>query len=451
MTAIIATRLVEGERARLEHEATELKVVAGPDRGQTHALGTDSVLIGSARQCDLVLHDTSVSARHAEIVVTTDGYALRDLKSTNGVMLGSHRVERVPLCDGMRVRLGDTALSIRALGKRVSVPLAQAGRLGPLVAHSVKMRAFVATLAQLANSEITVLLEGETGTGKEVAAQTLHEVSSRRLGPFVVLDCGAVSRSLMAAEIFGHEKGAFTGANDSRPGVFEQADGGTLFLDEIGELPLELQPYLLAALERKSTRRVGGKVDLRHDVRVVAATNRNLAEEVRAGRFRQDLYFRLAVARLRLPPLRERAEDLPLLAEGFAREAGVILANELLVPLTAYDWPGNVRELKNTIQRMSVEPLRLDGLVDLPVRRDGAEQPDAIATAMFDEQGRIRTLPEVRRLVTEGFERRYLERVLEHAMGNLSRAAEIAGVTRQSLTELAVKHRLHSRGRGNAR
>ena len=340
---------------------------------------------------------------------------------------------------------------MRSLGNRLSVPLTPPGSFGRITAYSVKMRAFVASLEQIARTDTTVLIEGETGTGKELAAEALHGASQRRQGPFVVFDCGAVNRSLAAAELFGVEKGAFTGATVSRAGVCEEAEGGTLFLDEIGELPLDVQPLLLAALERRATSRLGSARSSSFDVRIIAATNRNLAEEVRARRFRQDLFYRLAVVCLHLPPLRERPEDLPVLANAFAREAGVVLSPEILIPLKAHDWPGNVRELKNTIQRLTLQPGELKNLASRPRKptqdeaADGTSQNRQSEDLMYAPTGEMRTLPEVRKLMTIAFERRYLERILEHAHGNLSRAAEIAGVTRQSLTELALKHGLHPR------
>jgi DNA-binding NtrC family response regulator len=434
---LLSTKLVEGKDAKLVLDKAELRVTAGPDRGLELELGADSLLIGSSPRCDVVLHDGTVSARHAEIQASARGYAIRDLGSTNGILLGNHKIERAPLQDGMRLELGDSVLVVRALGGTRSVPLSRAGLFGELVAHSIKMRAFVEQLAQAARSSATVLLEGESGAGKEVAAQALHRASPRKNAPLVVFDCGAQAGSLAAAELFGHEKGAFTGARESRPGLVEEAEGGTLFLDEIGELPLELQPLLLGLLERKRSRRIGGREELRHDVRIIAATNRNLAEEVRAKRLREDLFHRLAVLRLRVPPLRERPEDLPVLADTYAAEAGGSLSADALAPLLAYDWPGNVRQLRNVVTRMIVQGEKPSAALAHD-RRPGA-------LALFDEQGRLRPWLDVRQDATAAAERIYVECALKSCGNSLTQAAELAGITRQSFTALAVKHGLHPR------
>jgi DNA-binding NtrC family response regulator len=423
MTTLLATHILEGPTARLTIEQAELRVSAGPDKGARLALGLDSVVVGSAADCQLVLHDNTVSSRHAEIRLDERGYHIRDLGSKNGVRLGEFAIDRAPLADGMRLRLGGTTLQVKRTGGPAEIALGQPRSFGELDAHSVKMRAAVATLEKLAASELTVLLEGETGTGKEVAAHALHRASPRAGGPFVVFDCGAQPPGLAASALFGHERGAFTGADVTRTGALEEADGGTLFLDEIGELPLDLQPYLLRVLEARESRRVGGPVQ-RHDVRVVAATNRNLAEEVRAGRFRQDLFYRLAVARVRLPPLRERREDIPLLAARFAGELGTRLGPELIALFSAHDWPGNVRELRHTVSRAAFQP------------DDALVAPGRPA---------LLPLPEARRIAGDEFERDYLERALALAGGSVSRAAELADVSRQMMTRLVAKHGLRRR------
>ena len=426
-TSTLVTQVVDGKNARLEIESAELKVVTGPDRGLIHRLTADSVLIGTGPSCDLVLTDPTVSSRHAEISLGDRGYLVRDLGSTNGIVSGSVAIERALLSDGMKLQFGDTAIAVRSLKTNESVPLGAVGQFGQLVAHSVKMRALAALIERVAPTESTVLIEGETGTGKERVAQTLHDLSRRRNGPFVVFDCSAVQPSLAVAEPFGHEKGAFTGADRVRRGLLAEADGGTLFLDEIGELSTGAQPLLSRVIESKLSRPLGAKADVRHDVRIIAATNRNLAEEVRAKRFRGDLYHRLAVIRMRVPPLRERREDIPVLADMFAAEVGITLEAEAMHPFASYEWPGNVRELRNVVSRSAAQ--------GKPPRPASWDEIDASGVS----------LPEARKRAVEDFERDYLRRLMASTGGNLSRAAELAGITRQSLTSLVEKHGLRTR------
>ena len=433
MSAPLSTEIFEIGPGRLEIDAAEIAVTHGPDRGLAIPLGVHPLSIGTDGDCDLVLHDRTVSSRHAEIRIGPRGYVVRDLGSKNGLRIGAVAIERAPLCDGTRLHLGSTELTVRALGGRHSIALASPGDFGGLAAQSVAMRALVAELAQLANADTTVLIEGETGTGKEVAAQALHENSVRERGPFVVLDCGAVPRPLLAAELFGHERGAFSGAMEARKGLLEQADGGTLFLDEITELPLEAQPILLRALDAKTVRRIGGNA-ANFDVRIIASTSRNLAEEVRAHRFREDLYFRLAVARVRLPPLRERREDIPALAHAFARECGIALPPELLALMTSYDWPGNVRELRNAVARATI-------------RQDPESVLEAAGRPNDAFRGGLSDLPEARRQAIEAFEREYVREAIGRAGGSISRAAQLAGVSRQMFTRLCEKHGLRVRDR----
>ena len=415
--------------AKLMLDDASLVVVAGPDKGLEVALDGSTLRLGSSPDCEVVLHDPTISGRHAVVQLGPRGFFVRDLGSKNGLTLEGWRVGEVPLADGMKLTLGATQIAVRAKGGRREIPLGPSGIYHELVARSIPMRAACAALEAAAKREVTVLLEGETGTGKEVAARAVHAASARKDGPFVVFDAGAITPTLAAAELFGHERGAFTGADRAQPGSLEIAEGGTIFLDEIGELPLELQPLLLGALDRRVGRRVGGTKDVTYDVRVVAATNRNLAEEVRAGRFRADLFYRLAVVRVRLPALRDRRADLPLLVQRLAAEARVNVTPELVSILEAHDWPGNVRELRHTLARAALDLAPLEGLGPAP-------------TALHELP-----LPEARRVAGDAFERRYLEDLIERAGGVLARAAELAGVSRQALTKLVAKHQLRVRDR----
>jgi hypothetical protein len=275
------------------------------------------IRIGSMDDNDVVVRDDTVSRYHCKIVCEDTGYVLVDLRSTNGTFINKVRIREGFLKPGCTIGVGQSQLRFSAREEEVAIVPSRADRLGGLVGGHAKMREMYSILERIAPTNTTVVIEGETGTGKEVVAQTLHERSPRASHELVVFDCGAVPPNLIESELFGHEKGSFTGAVMTRQGLFELADGGTLFLDELGELPLDLQPKLLRALEQREVRRVGGAKSTKVDVRIVAATNRNLEDEVRAGRFRQDLFYRLSVVRLRLPPLRERADDIALLVQHF--------------------------------------------------------------------------------------------------------------------------------------
>jgi DNA-binding NtrC family response regulator len=322
----------------------------------------------------------------------------------------------------------------------VVVPLSTRDRYGGLLGQSAAIREAFAVLERAAPTEATVLIEGETGTGKELAAEALHAHSSRADGPFVAIDCGAIAPSLMESELFGHVRGAFTGAAADRKGIFEEADGGTLMLDEVGELPLDLQPKLLRALEKREVRRVGASAARKIDVRVVAATNRDLRAEIERGTFREDLYFRLAVVTVRLPPLRARPDDIPMLVRHFVRclapDAPPPSA-ELVAALASRPWPGNVRELKNAVERAlamatPVEPGSAPGAV--PAAESAGTLPGAMESLL-----RLPIKDAVERW-TETFERAYLEDVLRRSGGSVSGAARLAGVNRRFVQRLMRRH-----------
>ncbi|HEX7600385.1 MAG TPA: sigma 54-interacting transcriptional regulator, partial [Polyangiaceae bacterium] len=324
-----------------------LTVLSGARKGYARPLG-DRCSIGKAPENDLVLSDDTVSRKHCELVREGSSVRVRDLESTNGVRVDGTRVKDAVLSPGAILKVGEVEIAVRPAEKRQDILPSEKSSFGPALGQSLAMRTIFGVLERIAPTEATVLLMGETGTGKDVLARAIVEHSSRKNGPFVVVDCGAVSYSLLESELFGHERGAFTGAVASRQGAFELADGGTLFLDEIGELPLDVQPKLLRVLETREFRRVGGNKPLKTDVRVIAATKRDLEREVRAGKFREDLYFRLAVVPLTVPPLRTRREDIPVLARSVLAAAAqgqepLPITDDALSALSAHDWPGNVR------------------------------------------------------------------------------------------------------------
>ncbi len=410
-----------------------LRVMSGPDSGKSFPVDAHSgerVLVGQSAACAVRLADPSVSRRHAALELAGSGLRLTDLGSTNGTFVEAVRVYDAALTGGEAVRLGDTVLRLE-VGEAADDPLPAQTRFGRFVGASDEIRRLYPTMARLAASDIPVVIEGETGTGKEVLAEALHEEGPRRDAPFVVLDCTTVAANLLEATLFGHERGSFTGATGTNPGLFEQADRGTLFIDEIGDLDVALQAKLLRAIERSEVRRIGGRQWMRVDVRIVAATRRDLDREVQAGRFRDDLFFRLAVARVELPPLRRRRKDVALLAAHFWEALGgppSALTGDLLRRLEDYDWPGNVRELRNVIaQRIA--------LGDLAPARSAPSREAAAALEASDPIQAILSqelpFPIARDRVLQAFEDRYVARVLERFGGNVTRAAQASGIGRR--------------------
>jgi DNA-binding NtrC family response regulator len=428
-----AIRPVDGSRPPAAARTFVLRVVAGPDAGKTFVIdgGTDGrVLVGQSPACAVRLDDRTVSRRHAALEPVDGGLRLTDLGSTNGTYIDALRVFDVALAGGEALRIGDTILRVEA-GETVVAPASPDTRFGGFVGASDEIRRLYPTMARLAASDIPVVIEGETGTGKEVLAEAIHDEGPRASGPFVVFDCTTVAASLVEATLFGHERGAFTGALNAAPGLFEQADRGTLFIDEIGDLDIALQAKLLRAIERSEVRRIGGRQWTRVDVRIVAATRRDLDREVQAGRFRDDLFFRLAVGRVELPPLRRRRKDIALLAAHFWRALGgspAALTGDLLTRLEDYDWPGNVRELRNVVaQRIA--------LGDLAPARSGqgpqSTRPGDSSDPMQAILDRNLPFPIARDRVLEVFEEKYVARVLERHGGNVTHAARASGVGRR--------------------
>jgi len=414
-----------------------LTVVEGPDAGVSVSARRGIIRIGTADDNDLVLKDPAVSRRHCEVCLKTDGVIVRDLSSTNGTSIDGVRVFEAQLSPSSLIRLGTTAIRAVSLQEPVTVPLSTNERFGRLLGRSTAMRSAFAILERVSPTETTVLIEGETGTGKELAAEAIHAYSTRTEGPFITVDCGAIAPTLIESELFGHMKGAFTGAVSDRRGAFEDAHEGTVFLDEIGELPLELQPKLLRVLESREIRRVGSTRPIKIDVRVIAATNRDLATEVNRGAFREDLYFRLAVVRVLLPPLRARLDDIPLLARVFLETfaPGAPAPSErTLSALMTRPWPGNVRELRNAME----QAVALAGT--LPEAVSGVVAPRT-------EQRMDQLLPQLLKMpmkeATERllgtFERSYLEHVLRIS-DSVTGAARAAGIHRRYMQRLMRKH-----------
>ncbi|HTN91121.1 MAG TPA: sigma 54-interacting transcriptional regulator, partial [Sorangium sp.] len=345
------------DRLTLRSNKIRVEVVQGPDAGAVIELPGPEARIGSDPGCDLQLKDRMVSRLHLVLRIERDRIRVIDPGSRNGTTVDGVQIRDAYARPDASILIGSSALRLRMLSTIVELPISTRDHFGGLLGRSVAMRRIFAVLERVAPTDTTLLIEGESGTGKELAARGVHEASGRAGGPFVVFDCSTASSALLESELFGHKKGAFTGALEDRVGMFEEADGGTLFLDELGELPPDLQPKLLRVLESGEVRRVGLNKPRRVDVRVVAATNRSLARAVELGAFREDLYYRLAVVPIRLPPLRERPEDIPLLVHHLeqqlaSRIPGAAPLPERVVDLFAeQSWPGNVRELRNAVAR----------------------------------------------------------------------------------------------------
>ena len=435
-----------GKTRVVKYTKTRIVVTQGPDAGQSLEIAGVSASVGTAPDNDLVLHDDTVSRRHCEIESLPEGVRVRDIGSTNGVFASGLRIHDAILPGAGTLWLGDTQIAITPLDETVDRVQANADRFGDVVGASGRMRELFADLERIAGTDLTLLIEGETGTGKDAIAESVHRASPRTEGPFVVFDCGAVAPNLAESELFGHERGAFTGAVGARAGVFEQAHEGTLFLDEVGELPKDLQPKLLRVLEKRELRRLGSAKTIAVDVRIIAATNRNMMGEVRRGLFREDLYFRLAATRVVVPPLRERMSDLPLLVEHFLslqrppRSVDEVRP-EVWEMFRAHRWPGNVRELRNAVQRLLVMPDR--ALDTSGTRSSGLDHaPDAAPRTIAIEESPPAPLPlrVARRDAADEFERNYVRALLARTSGNVSRAASLAEVSRQMMQKLMRKH-----------
>jgi DNA-binding NtrC family response regulator len=407
-------------------------------------VGADGpVTFGSGTGNDVVLSDPTVSRRHLEAERGEDGVLVRDLGSTNGSYAHGSRFKELELRFGAEIHIGKTVLKYLPEEETIDLPPAESRSFGKLLGWDPEVRKMFTLLEDVAPSDATVLIEGETGTGKELLAEEIHAHSRRRQGPFVVFDCGAMPRELIESALFGHLRGAFTGAMNDRRGAFAEADGGTLFLDEIGELAPEMQPALLRALDRKMIRPLGGAAYQTLDVRIIAATNRSLRTEVAERRFREDLYYRLAVVRIAVPPLRKRPEDISLLAEYFLRQFSGHRRTRFtpisLARMHRYTWPGNVRELRNVIERTCL--VSRGDLVDVGELH---EHPDF----GHDEETQVPGRPQLsidlpykdaKAKLLDSFERDYFKALVDRHGGNVSAAARDAKIDRKHLRDLLRK------------
>jgi DNA-binding NtrC family response regulator len=412
------------------------QVLEGPDAG--HSAAGDIVTVGTADGSALRLSDPAVSRFHVELRAAAGGISVVDHGSTNGTFAGGIRIERGIVPAGTVLRLGGSTVRVGD-AQPAEVEMFGDDSLAGLVGRTPVMRRVMAQLAKAAASDVSVLVTGESGTGKELAARALHDLGPRRGGPFVTVDCGSLPPTLLASELFGHERGAFTGADRAHVGAFEAANGGTVFLDEIGELQPAVQATLLGVLERRRLRRLGSRNEIAVDVRVVAATHRDLRAEVNRNGFRLDLYYRLAVVTLALPALRERPDDVPLLVEHFLRDAGwdqpvaTLISAPAMDALSKLHFAGNVRELRNLVEAAVAmgEAPSVGEAMRAPAHGDVAQLPIDLALPYKD----------ARALLTTAFEERYVDALLERANGNVSAAARAAQMTRSHLNELIAKRK----------
>ena len=427
------------ENVWLTPDAIAVLVLSGLDRGLSAPLRT-TLSVGSSEENDLVVRSELVSRTHAVFERREDGILVRDTGSTNGVWIGGARVTSAMVGPGTIVAIGDTELMVRVEPKGAVVPPSTSDQFGSAVGRSLAMRRVFGLLERAALGTATILLLGETGTGKDVLARSIHQVSPRARGPFEVLDCSAIAGSLIESELFGHEKGAFTGAIDSRPGVFERAHGGTVFLDEIGELPGPLQSRLLRVLESREVRRVGGSKSTRVDVRIIAATTRDLEQDALAGAFREDLYFRLAVVPVHVPPLRSHLEDIPELASRLLASLGaahLTLSQAALDELRSHPWPGNVRELRNALERVAA---LAHASGDLVVDHVPLRAPRSTRMSFPFVEGM--TYRDAKTLFEDEFEAAFVDWILRRTDGNVAAAARLARMDRKYLGDLVKKHQL---------
>ncbi len=414
-----------------------LMCVDGPGEGAVLSVGAQPIVIGSATECDLVLRDQRVSRRHARVGCVGRAVEVTDLESKNGCYHAGERFVRKELSFGAEFHIGKSTFKILPVERALEPARSESESFGQLVGRSSDIRRLFTLIEQVAATDVSVLIEGETGVGKELVAEEIHRRSARRDKPFVVFDCGAIPTELIESALFGHVRGAFTGATGDRNGLFHDADGGTVFLDEIGELKLDLQPSLLRALDRGMVRRVGESQFRRVDVRVVAATHRSLPDMINHETFREDLYYRLAVVRVSVPPLRERPEDIEVLARYFLQRTGrpdLLLEEELLVRLAEHHWPGNVRELRNLVER------------GVALARDGRLRIDDIGQGRTvvprdrpRERGPRRPFREAKAQAIETFERDYLSDLMRDH-DSITQAARDAGMDRKHLRVLLRRH-----------
>ncbi len=440
------TNAIEAVRGRGARASRLRVIVEGGAVGEEIALPQAGVVLGADKACDVVLVDPAVSRKHVTVVPGATGFEVTDLGSRNGTWLDGARVTRATVPPGSTLRIGTTLVQLLPAEESIDIPPSKEASFGKLLGSSEAMRRVFAVLERASKSDAPVLLLGESGTGKELAARAVHDASKRKDGPFVVFDCGAASESLVESALFGHRKGAFTGAHADQPGAFASAHGGTLFLDEIGDLPLGLQPKLLRMLESSEVAPLGSRKMEKYDVRFVAATHKDLWADVGRGTFRADLYYRLAVVEVHVPALRQRKSDIPEIVRAMLRAHGASdegVDGASLERLLSYSWPGNVRELRNVIARAAALAPENATFQQMPIvlRPDPRSEPEPLARADVPYH-------EAKDALLARFDREYCTDLLRRADGNLSQAARLAGLERKYLYKVLARAGLRSESGG---
>ena len=431
-----------GGRPVLSYQIGEFGIALPDGTVSKQTVDLPLVKVGSSSSNDIVVEDSSVSRFHCELCYTSEGFLIRDLDSTNGTYIAGMRVREATISQPTVIQIGRSQLRFKPQAEPTKVDLSPDTQFGKLVGRSVPMREVFGVLRKIGPTDLTVTIQGETGTGKELVARALHDASPRRKGPFIVFDAGSVTASLIESELFGHEKGAFTGASELRKGAFEAANGGTLFVDELGELALDLQPRLLRALEQREIQRVGGNRRIPVDVRVICATNRNLQDHIKKGEFRDDLYFRISVVSVFLPSLRDRLEDIDLLVNNFLSQMdGEREISRASVDfLQQYDWPGNVRELRNVIHAACA----MSGNTMLqPNDFFMRSEMDAFAENGTRQQDRSSSEHYVGKSLDD-IERSAIVDAIERCDGNRQEAAACLGIAPSTLYLKLKKYGLHA-------
>lgn len=436
----IVTELARRNENATEQSRFQITVVGVANDGTNKTCvivdGSKRILVGQSPVCDLLLTDRMVSRRHLALEATPDGLRCTDLESTNGTWVEKLRVHTAYLQGGETISIGDVRLHCERLGNE-RLTSRTVRRFGRNIGVSPQVTRVFEQAEKVAATDLPIIIEGETGTGKEVLAEAIHEFSGRKGGPFVVFDCTTVPDTLLESALFGHERGAFTGATEANPGVFEKAHGGTLFIDEIGDLALPLQSRLLRAVQSGEIQKVGGRSWTKFDVRIICATRRDLDREVQEGRFRDDLFYRLAVARLELPPLRARDGDVALLTRHFFREMADLEAPDPIVRrFERHNWPGNIRELHLAV----AHEVHVGGGERSEWDRESPSQAVLVGDFIGKIVAKDLPMPIAREEVLDEFYRRYVERVLERYNGNVTRAVAASGIKRRYFQVLRARH-----------